>query len=146
MLREEVEVCSCCMGENVLQWDVEKDGYKAKCQHCGEEMMLCDACFYSDDNENHYCDWTEEGCWRSRTANVVVSEDTANMEDKNNNNRIRISGIIFEHGNNDYGLWEGFSLTEEEEEVIWQILVKHDTEGFSIRGTRKEIADEIGVI
>lgn len=22
--------------------------------------------FYSDDNENHYCDWTEEGCWRSR--------------------------------------------------------------------------------
>ena len=45
MLREEVELCSYCMGENVLQWDVEKDGYKAKCQHCGEEMMLCDACF-----------------------------------------------------------------------------------------------------
>lgn len=67
MLREEVEVCSYCMGENILQWDVEKDGYKAKCQHCGEEMMLCDACFYSDDNENHYCDWCEEdGCWRSR--------------------------------------------------------------------------------
>ena len=61
------------------------------------------------------------------------------MEDK-----IRISGIIFEHGKDDYGLWEGFNLTEDEENAIWDILRKHDTEGCSIRGTRKEIAEEIG--
>lgn len=58
--------------------------------------------------------------------------------------KARISGIIFEHDNNDFGLWEGFYLTEEEENAIWQILMKHDTEGCSIRGTRKEIAEEIG--
>lgn len=56
----------------------------------------------------------------------------------------RIVGIIFEHGDNDLGYCEGFYLTEEEENAIWDILRKHDTEGCSIRGTRKEIAEEIG--
>lgn len=58
--------------------------------------------------------------------------------------KIRIAGIIFEHGKNDYGYWEGFSLTEEDKNAIWQILMNHDTEGCSIRGTRKQIAEEIG--
>ena len=53
------------------------------------------------------------------------------MEDK-----IRISGIIFEHGKDDYGL--------DEENQIMEILMNHDTEGCSIRGTRKEISEEIG--
>lgn len=44
----------------------------------------------------------------------------------------------------DFGYWEGFSLIEAEENVIWNILNKHDTEGCSIRGTRKEISKEIG--
>lgn len=56
----------------------------------------------------------------------------------------KILGIVFEHGNNDFGYWEGFNLTEAEENAIWNILSKHDTEGCSIRGTRKEIAEEIG--
>jgi hypothetical protein len=60
-----------------------------------------------------------------------------------NENKITISGIIFQHGNDDYGLWEGFYLTEEEENLIMEILNKHDTEGCSVRGTRKEIAKEM---
>ena len=56
----------------------------------------------------------------------------------------RIAGIVIEHGKDDYGLWEGFNLTEDEENAIWDILRKHDTKGCSIRGTRKEIAEEIG--
>ena len=67
MLREEVEVCPHCMGENIIQWDVEKDGYVTKCNHCGSKIMLCDACLHSDDNVGRYCDWSEEnGCWRNR--------------------------------------------------------------------------------
>ena len=58
-------------------------------------------------------------------------------------NEIRISGIIFEHGADDYGLWEGFVLSKEDENAIWEILQKYDTEGCSVRGTRKEIADEM---
>lgn len=56
----------------------------------------------------------------------------------------RIAGIIFEHRDNDFSYWKGFNLTKDEENVILDILNKHDTEGCSIRGTRKEIAEEIG--
>lgn len=55
----------------------------------------------------------------------------------------KISGIIFEHGKDDFGIWEGFCLTEEEEKSICEILTKHDTEGWSVRGTRNEITEEI---
>lgn len=54
----------------------------------------------------------------------------------------RIVGIVIEHGKDAFGYWEGFSLTEAEENAIWNILSKHDTEGCSIRGTRKEIIEE----
>lgn len=56
----------------------------------------------------------------------------------------KILGIVIEHGKDDFGYWEGFNLTEAEENAIWDILSKHDTEGCSIRGARKEIAEEIG--
>ena len=56
-----------------------------------------------------------------------------------------IDKIIFRHGENDLELWEGFSLTEEEENIISEILMRHDTEGYSVRGTREEIARELEV-
>ena len=57
---------------------------------------------------------------------------------------MEIEGITIKHGNNDFEYWMGFSLTKDEENVIWNILNKHDIEGCSVRGTRKEIIDEIG--
>ena len=54
----------------------------------------------------------------------------------------KIGGIIFEHGNDDYGLWEGFCLSEEDENAIYAILSKYDMQGCSVRGTRKDIAEE----
>lgn len=56
----------------------------------------------------------------------------------------RISGIIFEHGIDDFGIWEGFILSQEDENIIYQILQKYDTQGCSLRGKRKEIAEEFG--
>ena len=56
----------------------------------------------------------------------------------------KIYGIIYEHGDDAYGLWEGFNLSEEDSNAIQQILSKYDTEGCSVRGTRKEIAAEMG--
>jgi hypothetical protein len=61
MIREEVEVCPYCDSENIIQWDVEKDGYVIKCSQCGKEMMLCDACYHSDDNKEQKCDWHVKG-------------------------------------------------------------------------------------
>ena len=55
----------------------------------------------------------------------------------------RITGIIFEHGKDDLELWEGFKLSEEDENTIWNILSKYDAEGCSVRGSRKGIAEEI---
>lgn len=53
-----------------------------------------------------------------------------------------ISGIIFKHGDDDFAYWTDFSLTKDEENTIWSILKKHEIDGCSLRGTRKEIADE----
>ena len=57
---------------------------------------------------------------------------------------VTIVGIIFQHGEDDYGLWEGFMLSEEDDNAIQTILSKYETEGCSVRGTRKEIAEEMG--
>ena len=56
---------------------------------------------------------------------------------------VRICGIMSEYGNNDFGYWDGFQLTYEEELAIWQILSKHDTEGSSVRGTWNDVIDDI---
>ena len=54
-----------------------------------------------------------------------------------------IFGIITRFGEDDFSYWEGFSLSEEEEKQIKTILLKHDTEGFSVRGNRSDIFNEI---
>ena len=57
-------------------------------------------------------------------------------------NNFRIAGILFQHGTDDYDLWEGFALTEAEENAIMEILSKHDTEGCSVRGAYNQIIVE----
>lgn len=58
---EAVECCPHCGGENVfLNRDVKKQGYIAKCQHCGEGIFLCDECLHAEDNTGRRCDWHEE--------------------------------------------------------------------------------------
>lgn len=60
---EVVEVCPECGAENIMAWDVEKDGYVAYCPHCGSKMMLCDECIHSDNAP--ICDWNpHNGCCR----------------------------------------------------------------------------------
>ena len=56
--------------------------------------------------------------------------------------KIKISGIIFEHGKNDFRLWKGFILSDEDVNTIQTILAKYDTEGCFVRGTKTEIAKE----
>lgn len=60
---EVVEVCPECGAENVMRWNVEKEGYVAYCPHCGSKMMLCDECIHSD--KTLPCDWSpSNGCCR----------------------------------------------------------------------------------
>lgn len=55
---------------------------------------------------------------------------------------VKMTGVLFQHGDDDYALWEGFNLTEAEEEAIWAILSRHDTEGCSVRGAYNQIIVE----
>lgn len=62
---EEVEICPFCDKENVYpMWDTEKQGFVVRCQHCGEEILLCDACLHTvcEDGEHHECDWRLTDC------------------------------------------------------------------------------------
>lgn len=60
---EAIEVCPHCMSENIYEmWNTEKDGYVARCKHCGKEIFLCDECLHSEDNEEQKCDWCETEC------------------------------------------------------------------------------------
>ena len=60
---EVCEVCPECGAENIMRWDVKKEGYVAYCSHCGSKMMLCDECLHSDNAPT--CDWnSRNGCCR----------------------------------------------------------------------------------
>ena len=64
---EVVEVCPECGAENVMTWDVEKEGYVAYCPHCGSKMMLCDECIHAD--KTLPCDWSlSNGCCREHQS------------------------------------------------------------------------------
>lgn len=55
-----VEPCPYCGKENIYQnYDAAAHGYKAFCQECGAEIMLCDECLHADDNPGGRCDWHE---------------------------------------------------------------------------------------
>lgn len=60
---EVVEVCPECGAENIMRWNVKKEGYVAYCPHCGSKMMLCDECIHAD--KTVICDWSpSNGCCR----------------------------------------------------------------------------------
>lgn len=56
---------------------------------------------------------------------------------------IRIKGIMFEHDDGTASYWDGFYLTEQEENEIQEILMRHDTEGCSVRGNLEDVRKEI---
>ena len=56
---------------------------------------------------------------------------------------VKIIGIMSEYNDGTVGYWDGFSLTKEEQNAIWDILSKHDTEGCSVRGKLDDIRNEI---
>lgn len=64
MMTEAVEMCPFCGLESIFpNYDVKKSGLVATCQHCGEEMMLCDECYHCGDNDSQRCDWHEKKCY-----------------------------------------------------------------------------------
>lgn len=54
-----------------------------------------------------------------------------------------IVGIVFKYDTDDYCYWNGFTLTEEEKRIISKIILKHENDGCSVRGTISQIISEI---
>lgn len=140
MMREEVEICPDCGGENIKQWDVEKDGYEITCQHCGKPMMLCDACYHSDDNEYHRCDWSKEyGCfrkrkfpdWKTMYDYLCAGNDLYNKE---------TGDYVFQY--NDAGALCTYNLTAEEASELAAKADKNDEYWGAYLGTGGEVLDD----
>lgn len=81
------EWCAHCNTENTIEWD--KTNYVIYCPHCGEKILLCDACTHAEDNPDGKCDWCEnKGCFRVRKQNpdlrimTVVYNTTADIKIK----------------------------------------------------------------
>lgn len=53
-----------------------------------------------------------------------------------------ICGVLFKHEKDVYSYWSDFTLTESEKKTIMGILSKHETEGQSVYGTKRELLDE----
>ncbi len=64
-MTEIIEYCSNCNREVDMIWDIERDGYKAYCPHCGELLMLCSECPHRHEGDvTAACDFDGEsdGC------------------------------------------------------------------------------------
>jgi len=58
-----IEMCAHCEKENVIEWDVKKQGYRAFCPNCGKRLMLCGECTLHE----NICDYNpdEDICYRT---------------------------------------------------------------------------------
>lgn len=56
----EIEVCPHCDREVELRWNINDDGFKAFCPHCGKRLMLCDACKHRSGEYHDDCDYCSE--------------------------------------------------------------------------------------
>lgn len=56
-----------------------------------------------------------------------------------NTDEIRIVGFVFEHGAEDYSLWETDAISDEDQQKLYEILQKYDTTGTSVRNCYKQI-------
>lgn len=70
---EETECCPYCHREIVFSnWDIRTDGFIAYCPHCGNRIMLCNACRYR---------FGDEHCEYKRDCNECPFVDTGFAED-----------------------------------------------------------------
>lgn len=53
----------------------------------------------------------------------------------------KIKGIVFEHGNNDWSIWIGAEMSNEDQHIIRTICKKYMNDGCSVRG--KDVCEDI---
>lgn len=51
-----------------------------------------------------------------------------------------IIGFVFKHDDEDYEYWETDAISEEDQQKIWEILMKYSDEGSSVRNVYEKIS------
>lgn len=74
---------------------------------------------------------------------LITPQEKDETEMTSNEENPEVIGFIIQHGQDDYSYWNGFSLTDKEKKQIQEIISRHDTEGYSIRGAKKEILKDM---
>lgn len=131
--------------------DAPKEKIEEFCRHLNREMEDGVNTYYDFLKKDYYVNvlYDSELTSEREDVDVIGFDESYDFGDfqvdwQEDETESKIHGIIYEHGEDDYGLWEGFNLSKEDADTIQQILSKYDTDGCSVRGTRKEIAAEIG--
>lgn len=63
MEKLEIENCTHCGATVEVMHDVEANGFKIKCPHCGKDLLLCGACLNYGEKSCISCDWSPStGC------------------------------------------------------------------------------------
>lgn len=79
-MNTEFEICPHCECENEFE-NIDDSVFKAKCKHCGQEIMLCNKCYGLNGG---ICDWkatpTGGKCYRGCTKfDANASGDKSNF-------------------------------------------------------------------
>lgn len=73
----EVEMCPHCEQEVKIRWNVNKDGFKAYCPHCGKRLMLCNACQHRYGESCDDCDY----CGKTDTCRFNKNKEETDVTD-----------------------------------------------------------------
>ena len=107
---EVTQYCSNCDREVTLHWNVQTDGLKSFCPHCGERLMLCEYC-PARDKSGFRCDYDE-----------VTDTCTYNQHEQNLNTLI---GYLYRDASN-YKVYNQAVipgvLSDDEKQRIWKSL------------------------
>lgn len=74
---------------------------------------------------------------------LIAPQEKDETEMSLNEENPEVVGFLIQHGQDDYSYWEGFSLTVEEKIQIEEIFRNHATEGYSVRGSKRDIIVDI---
>jgi len=105
------EMCAHCEKENVIEWNVKRQGHMVFCLNCGKRLMLCSECMLYDG----ICDYNsdEDICYRMVEEMWKELEDIPLDVDKDGReyfeNEFSLCGYEFPAGIEKNDIWGWFN-------------------------------------
>lgn len=71
---EVIELCPHCKNEVIMQWEVEKHGFKSFCPYCGNILMICSE-YLKADGKCNYDSKTDSCMFKTSTQSCEAYKD-----------------------------------------------------------------------